>query len=248
MLWERALAGISRAKPWPVDETAITLKLPAVPRRERGRTRWSIAAAATLVAVMAAPLFDPHEPEPSERSTAPSIDIADVAIPPRAPEPILASARIPVFDSTDEIVILEDDDDDEIVIFDEPVARTPATSPRAMRRANARATARIHLKAGVAARREGDLAAAKRELEAALVALPSYAPAAAALAEIHMKRGNHRAALAFAKRAARVAPRNLDYMLLLADAYARTNDRAAAEKLRRKARRYGARVPAPPQR
>ena len=42
-----------------------------------------------------------------------------------------------------------------------------------------------------------------------------------------------------------VAPRNLDYMLLLADAYARTNDRAAAEKLRRKARRYGARVPAP---
>lgn len=97
----------------------------------------------------------------------------------------------------------------------------------------------MHLNAGEAARRVGDLALAKRELAAALVALPSYAPAAAALAEIHMKQGSYRSALGYAKRASRAAPRKLDYMVLLGDAYSRTHNRAAAEKQWRKATRYG---------
>lgn len=238
MLLERALAGIYRTSSMPVDETAITLKLRPVPRRHREtwRVRWPFAVAATVVALTAVQLLaiDMHEAAPRHRTAAPSP--RNIAPSQRDAGPILASAARPVFDAEDVVIV---DDDDEIVIFDEPVAPAPETITRASRRARARSIARTHLNAGEAARRVGDLAVAKRELEAALIALPSYAPAAAALAEIHMKQGNYRSALGYAKRASRAAPRKLDYMLLLGDAYSRTHNRAAAEKLWRKATRYG---------
>jgi Tfp pilus assembly protein PilF len=89
------------------------------------------------------------------------------------------------------------------------------------------------------ARSMGDLAAAKRELEAALTALPSYAPAAAALAEVHMKQRSYQSARRYAKRASRSAPRKLAYMLLLGDAHYLAGDHKAAKYVWRKAAAYG---------
>jgi tetratricopeptide (TPR) repeat protein len=239
MPWERAFAGIFRAE--SVDETAITLKLCPLPRRSRDRwlARWPKAAAITVAAFTAAAMLVLEAPEaaPAQRG-APTPRVGAVARPPGGAEPIFASAAMPTFESTEDVVIL-DDEVDEIVIFDEPVAPPPETTTRAVRRARARSLARSHTSAGETARRVGDIASARHEFEAALAALPSYAPAAAALAEIHMKQGSYRSALVYAKRASRAAPRKLDYMLLLGDAYSRTNNRAAAEKLWRKATAYG---------
>jgi tetratricopeptide (TPR) repeat protein len=241
MLLERAFAGIYRAKSWSVDETAITLKLRPVPRRlrDRWRARWPIAVFVTLAGLTAAPMIaiDTHDASPTERAALPRPRVGALAPPSGDAGPILASAVLPIFDATEDVVVV--DDADGIVIFDEPARPAPETITRATHRARARGIARLHLDAGEAARGVGDLAAAKHEFEAALTALPSYGPAAAALAEIHMMRGSYRSALGYAKRASRAAPRKLDYMLLLGDAYSRTNNRAAAEKLWRKAAVYG---------
>lgn len=233
MRWERAFAGMSRTESSPVDETAITLKLEPVRALDRWRPRWPTAFALTTAAltVAIAASFVGHAPEvkTAERVLSPRIRVR----PKLDDAPILAATMRPTLE-------LPDPDEEElagIVIFDEPPPReTPAA-----RRARARNTARMHVSVGHDARRVGDLAVARREFEAALGALPSYGPAAAALAEIHRKQGSHHSALKYAKRAARSAPRKLDYMVLLGDAYARTNHRATAEKLWRKAAAYGSR-------
>lgn len=232
---QRAFAGMSRAT--FVDETATTLKLRPVARGHLERSRWPMIAAMTLTGLGAVALFVIDVPA-RVVATPHTIAASPIVAPAHRvdAEPILASAAMPIVDTSEDIVIV-DDEDDEIVIFDEPVAPEPMT--RAARRARARTTARNHTKAGEAARIVGNLAEAERELGAALTALPSHGPAAAALAELHMTRGSHRAALGYAKRAFRAAPRKLDYMVLLGDAYARTNNRAAAEKLWRKAAGYG---------
>ena len=97
----------------------------------------------------------------------------------------------------------------------------------------------MHLGKGETARSMGDLAVAKREFEAALTALPAYAPAAAALARLHMKQQSYGSAVRYAKRALRSAPRKLDYMLLLGDAYSMSGNRVAAKNLWRRAAAYG---------
>lgn len=227
MRWERAFAGMSRTESSPVDETAITLKLRPV--SARARMRWHIAVAATIaVTAGAAVVADAPEAATMGRVMSPS---ARALVRPRVdPDPIFAAAARPVLEPA------EDAETDEIVIFDEPV---PEANTRAARRARARSSARAHASAGEAARAAGDLARARREFEAALVALPSYAPAAAALAEIHMTQGRYRPALGYARRALRWAPRKLDYMVLAGDVYARTSQRAAAQTLWRKAAAYG---------
>jgi tetratricopeptide (TPR) repeat protein len=232
MRWARAFAGVSRTESSPVDETAITLKLTPLRPRHRWLPRWPTATAATAAALTIAAFLvvDAPDGEPIERAAAPSPRA--VAPSTRAEGPILAATTLPPLESADAAEI------DEIVILDEPVA-PPETNTRAARRARARTMARTHVTAGEAARRIGDLAAARHEFEAALKALPSYGPAAAALAEVHMRQGNHRSALVYAKRAARSAPRKLDYMVLLGDAYSRTNHRAAAQKLWRRAEAWG---------
>ncbi len=226
MRWERAFAGMSRTQSSPVDETAITLKLRPV--SPRARMRWHIAVAATIaVTAGVVALVDAPAAASMERALSPS---ARALVRSRVdPDPIFAAAAHPVLEPAEDVV-------DEIVIFDEPVAEA---NTRAARRARARSSARAHASAGEAARSAGDLARARREYEAALVALPSYAPAAAALAEIHMTQGRYRPALGYARRALRWAPRKLDYMVLAGDVYARTSQRAAAQKLWRKAAAYG---------
>jgi tetratricopeptide (TPR) repeat protein len=232
MRWGRAFAGVSRTESSPVDETAITLKLTPLRPRHRWLARWPTATAVTAAALTIAAFLvvDAPEVEPIERAAAPSPRA--VAPSTKAEGPILAATTLPPLEPADAAEI------DEIVILDEPVV-PPEANTRAARRARARTMARTHVSAGEAARRIGDLAAARHEFEAALKALPSYGPAAAALAEVHMRQGSYRSALVYAKRAARSAPRKLDYMVLLGDAYSKTNHRAAAQKLWRKAEAYG---------
>jgi tetratricopeptide (TPR) repeat protein len=233
MRWARAFAGVSRTESSPVDETAITLKLTPLRPRHRWLARWPTATAATaaVLTVAAFLVVDAPDVEPVERAAAPSPRAVESST--RGDGPILAATTLPPLESADAAV-----DIDEIVILDEPVV-PPQANTRAARRARARTMARTHVSAGEAARRIGDLATARDEFEAALKALPSYGPAAAALAEVHMKQGSYRSALVYAKRAARSAPRKLDYMVLLGDAYANTNHRAAAQKLWRRAEAYG---------
>jgi tetratricopeptide (TPR) repeat protein len=238
MLSKAAPAAVGRGVLRPVDETAITLKLRPLRRRDRFPflRHWRIAAAATLVGLTAAALLfvDRPEPEPD-----PGPRRIAVTTPSPDPEPVLASATLPVLEPLDEGIAIVDDELDEIVIFEEPV-EPPAPAPtRASTRARARSIAREHTSQGQTALSMGDLETARRELAAALTALPSHAPAAAAMAELHMKQRRYGSALRFAKRASRSAPRKLDYMLLLGDAYLLADNRGAARKAWRKAAAYG---------
>jgi tetratricopeptide (TPR) repeat protein len=240
MVLDRASAGVCRAVlPPPVDEAAVTLKL----RRLRWRDRhpvlaqWPVTAIAAMVTVaaMTVHFVDTSEAESAEPAAA---RIVAVARPIADVEPVLASGALPTLEPLEDIVIVEDVDD-EIVIFDEPVEPPPAKTTPTPRRSRARGVARMHMGKGETARSVGDLGVAKREFEAALIALPAYAPAAAALARLHMKQRSYGSALRYAKRAFRSAPRKLDYVLLLGDAYSVSGNRAAAKNLWRRAAAYG---------
>ena len=228
-----------------VSETAITLKLPPVPLRRPRFEAWPVAVAAGVAAVAVGWMLHarpaPAVAKPQHMTAAVGANLPR-ALPPQNPEPVLASAaNVALEFELDEVEIVEEDD--EIVILDEsepdPVPPPPKKVSRATQRERARAVARTQMKKGRAAQSMGNRAAAKKAYEAALAALPSYAPAAAALAELHMKRRKYKLALRYARRASRAAPRKLDYMLLLGDAYFLTKNRKAARKVWRKAAAYG---------
>ena len=230
-----------------VSETAITLKLPPVPLQRPRFEAWPVAAAAGIAAIAVGWMLHTRSVEaPQVAAPKPFTAAVGASFEPRPPkpdpEPILASAAnvaVALDLEIDDVEIVEEED--EVVILDEvePEPEPPPKVSRATRRERARSVARTHMKKARAARSMGDNASAKKSYEAALAALPSYAPAAAGLAELHMKRRKYKQALRYARRASRAAPRKLEYMLLLGDAYFLTKNRKAARKVWRKAAAYG---------
>ncbi len=237
MLPQTASAGLGPL----VDETAITLELRPLRRRDRfvAGLSWRVGVAAAVVGFgVTALVLHATRPEPAPRAIDPR---TVVAAPPSESEPVLASAT-PSLErvvAPEEEIVIVDEELQEIEIFDEPSEPPPPRASRASRRGYASTLAREHTARGRTALARGDLLTARRELERALVALPSHAPAAAAMAELHLKHHRYGPAVRLAKRASRSAPRKLDYMVLLGDAYLAAGDRGAARKAWRKAAAYG---------
>jgi len=250
------------------DEDAVTLRLTAVRRRDRLFAAPRVQLGATIgVATFAAAivLFAGGSDVAGSRTAASSIPSSTTSAGPpvataaaHTSEPVLASGTVELPDIREDhgalgeldrgdlddgiIVILDDEPESErIVILDDPPVRP---SWRAAGRARAREAAGNLMRQAETSRRAGDKAAAKRQLAAALAASPAYAPAAAALAEIHIEQHKYGAAIRYAKRAARSAPDELDYKVLLGDAYDLAKNGSAARKVWRAASAHGSAIAA----
>ncbi|MBL4687264.1 MAG: protein kinase [Nannocystaceae bacterium] len=81
------------------------------------------------------------------------------------------------------------------------------------------AAARSLAREGAAAMARGDIATARRKLEAALALDPNQGPALATLSDIHFDAGRFSKARKYASRAISVAPRNAKHHMRLGDAY-----------------------------
>lgn len=231
------------------DEDAVTVRLNAVRRRDHlfAAPRMRFAAAIGVATFAAAIVSFAGDSDVAGSKTASSIPpTVVVGAVGAAVEPVLASGTIVLpdirEDPDDGIIILDDEPEAErIVILDDPPVRR---SWRAAGRARAREAAGALMHEAQTSRRAGDNATAKRHLAAALAASPAYAPAAAALAEIHIEQRRYGAAIRYAKRAARSAPDELDYKLLLGDAYDLGKHRSAARKVWREASAHGSAIAA----
>lgn len=213
------------------DEDAVTRKLTAVrrqggllsaPRVQFGASIGVATFAAAILLLAGGDLVGTKSAASSIPSNATSAGPA-VVVAAHPTEPVLASGTIELpdirddHDDDDGIIILDDEPESEgIVILDDPPVRL---SRRAAGRARAREAAGNLMRRAETSRRAGDNATAKRQLAAALAASPGYAPAAAALAQIHIDQHNYVAAIRYAKRAARSAPDEPEYKLLLGAAH-----------------------------
>lgn len=234
------------------DEDAVTLRLPAVRRRDRllAAPRVRFGAAIGLATFAAAIVLFAGGGEGSQAAgssiptTAPPAGppVVNVAVAGPTIEPVLAAGTVQwpaipddpgplgALDADDGIIILDDEPESErIVILDDP---PPRLSRRAAGRARAREAAGALMRQAELSRQVGDRAAAKRQLAAALTASPSFAPAAAALAEIHLEQHNYGAAIRYAKRAARSGPDEAAYQQLLGDARRLAKNRSAVRPQR----------------
>jgi tetratricopeptide (TPR) repeat protein len=230
------------------DEDAVTVRLTAVRRRDQlfAAPRVRFAAAIGIATFAAAIVSFAGDSDVAGSKTALSVIPWSVPVAAPAVEPVLASGTIVLPDIREDpdegIIILDDEPEAErIVILDDPPVRR---SWRASGRARAREAAGALMRQAETSRRAGDNATAKRHLAAALAASPAYAPAAAALAEIHIEQRRYGAAIRYAKRAARSAPDELDYKLLLGDAYDLGKHRSAARKVWREASAHGSAIAA----
>lgn len=187
-------------------------------------------AAALLVVANGAPP-EAHEDEPLAAVGAASPETA-TALQPREPEVVPAADD----DLVEEVLFVEDDLDDEP---NEPPPTDAVSAAKSESRSHARDAARLLTARARAKRSAGDVAGAEKLLHDALDALPTYAPAAADLATFYIHRGDYPRALAYAKRAARSAPRSLSYMVLLGDAHHLVGNHAAAQTQWRRAAHYG---------
>ena len=147
---------------------------------------------------------------------------------PEQDEAGLGTAR----DEPDDDVDEADEADDEEV----EDGADPAEKSRAIRRAS-RLTSQ-----GGSLLRKGKLAAAKARYQAALQAYRGYPRALYGLAQIAVKEGKAKTAVALARRAVRARPRLAANHLVLGDAYALDGKKKAARSAYLKARRLGSRA------
>ena len=193
-----------------------------------------VAAVAASLLILANGAPPPaHEDEPLAAVGAASPETATVLQPKAEPAPVLEPERDAL---VEEVLYIEDDLDDEPV---EPPPTDAVSAAKSASRARARDAARVLTSRARVQRAMGDTAGAERLLDDALGALPTYAPAAADLATLYIHRGDYRRALAYAKKAARSAPRKLSYMVLVGDAQHLLGNRAAATAQWRRAAHYG---------
>jgi hypothetical protein len=211
-----------------VEPPIVHLSAPSRP----AHTWWRAGAVTVVAAAAAALLVIAGEPAAADR-----VEAAPRVVEAAAPEPatvVMQAAPVAAPADPDvlaeEVLYVEDDDEPEDDARDEDRSDRRARARNAARSTTARARAR---------RSSGDIAAAEALYREALAALPTYGPAAADLATLHIHRGQYREALAYAKRAARSAPRKLSYMILLGDAHHLIGDRRAAETEWRRAADYG---------
>jgi type IV secretory pathway VirB10-like protein len=224
------------------SEAVVQPPIRLLPPRPRALDRWWRAGVVTVVASAAAALMIvAGEPAAADRTAAPAaVADPDPASPAIAIAPMPAPSAAPVAAPADpetlveEVLYIEDDDEPEAEATDDA-----ADADKSARRARAREAARSITSRARERRALGDVAGAEKLYHGALGALPTYGPAAADLATLHIHRGQYRQALAYAKRAARSAPRKLSYMILLGDAHHLMGDRAAAQAQWRRASDYG---------
>ena len=196
--------------------------------------------AATLVLVWGSPEPEPPRSEPlaavgaAAPQTATALEVAAAPDLPDQPQAAKTVAPAQADPFVEEIVFIEDDDDQ---AEGEPVETTSRN--RVARRARARDVARAQTKRARLAKALGDRATAERLYKDALAALPTYAPAAADLATLCLKRGDYDRGLTYARRALRSAPRKLAYMVLVGDAYHLLGRDADARRMWKMAAEYG---------
>ena len=249
--------GQARSRPAFIDEDAVTLKVPAVPRqgwfpnvpRDVSAIIGSALLTTCLVFTFApGPSVTPTEPL-AERAT--EVETEALGDPPASDRgPVLAavSPRLQPLDLDDEIVIFEEDDDDdvaddEIIIFEEPAKPAVTIASRARAKPKrSRSEARAFARRCRDARKAGDRREAKKHYRAALDAWPTHATAAAALAELYLEDRRYRQAVPYAKRAADNAPTKAEYQLLYGDALFLAKRREAARHAWKKAAALGSKI------
>jgi tetratricopeptide (TPR) repeat protein len=220
--------------------------MPALPKH--ALLYWRAGVVAVMATVAASLLIVANGPTEPELADEP-IAAVGAASPETAtalqakPAPVAADVVAEENEAfAEEVLFIEDDLDDEPV-EPAPVARSGLVdaegAARSASRARARDAARVLTGRARTRRAAGDIANAEKLLGDALEALPTYAPAAADLATIHIHRGDYRRALSYAKQAQRSAPRKLGYMVLLGDAHQLNGNGSAAGVWWRRAAEYG---------